>query len=208
MRVICCTMFSPSHQSLADISVPNFEKYCNRHGYEFEIIKIENDKWAYKKHEAFAEMFARLDEGDIIWYKDVDSIITNMAIPITSFVDDKHEMFITRDFNELNGGSLIIRKSDVGEWINNLILSQKGKLENEQNAVNNLIGSPKFNQWVNVLPHPSINSYDYGLYPECAEYVGREELGHWVEGKSFVLHVPALNQSDRISILNSTKIMT
>jgi hypothetical protein len=203
MRVVCTTMFSPSHQALADISVPNLREYCSIHGYEISLIEIENDKWEYKKHEAFKTMMGILDEGDVIWYKDVDSVITNMSVKITDFVQSEHHFFITRDFNELNGGSVIIKNTKVGRSFNDLILWQRKDFPNEQNA---------FNFWakylepslIKVLPHPSINSYDYSLYPEC-EKVRSIYQGHWREG-DFVLHTPGLSFDKRVEVLKNAKI--
>jgi hypothetical protein len=204
MKVCCCTYYSPSHKALADISLPNLSEYCARHGYYMWVENIENDKWEYKKHEMFTELF----EGfDLIWYRDIDSVITDLGKPITGFIDNENDFFITKDFNELNGGSVIIKNTEtgIGRFVNRCILDLKNKFQNEQNAINWLMGTPEFNQWVKVLPHPSINSYDYSLYPECKEYVGREDLGDWKEG-NFVLHVPALTMDKRIEVLKNAKV--
>jgi len=205
-NILCCTMFSPSHEELAEVSVPNLQEYCTIHGYDMRIIYIENDKWEYKKHEAFREYFK---EGyDLIWYKDVDSVITNLKIPITNFIDDKHDFFITRDFTELNGGSVIIKNTVPGIFLNDMILInadflKNTSIQNEQNVYNSIYGYCK--NIIKELPHPSINSYHYNLYPECKEYVGREDLGDWKDG-NFLLHVPALQMEQRIKILKSAKI--
>lgn len=204
MKVACCTYYSPSYKALADISLPNLSEYCHKHGYYMWVENIENDRWEYVKHEMFERLFK---EGfDLIWYRDIDSVITNMIIPITDFVDKENDLFITKDATELNGGSLILRKSETGRWINRRILSVKGGFQNEQNAINYFMKDPMFNQFVKVLTHPSINSYNYSLYPECKEYVGREDLGDWREG-NFVLHVPALPMEKRIEVLKNAKII-
>lgn len=203
MKILCCTMFSPSHEELAEVSLVNLIEYTKIHGYDMRIIYIENDKWEYKKHEAFVKYFG---EGyDLIWYKDVDTVITNLAIPITNFIYDDYHFFITKDFNEFNGGSIIIRNSEMGRFFNGVILEYRGRYENEQNVINYLINNFVIWKSVFILPHPSINSYNYSLYPECKEYVGREDLGDWKEG-NFLLHVPALPMEQRIKILKSAKI--
>ena len=196
-------MFSKSHEELAEVSMPNLLEYAKIHGYDTRIIYIENDKWEYKKHEAFREYFK---EGyDLIWYKDVDSIITNLTIPITNFIDDENSFYITKDFNELNGGSVIIKNTKEGIEFNDMTLEQPRYFENEQNFYNSGAMATFGDHLMKILPHPSINSYHYNLYPECKEYVGREDLGDWKEG-NFMLHVPALQMEQRIKILKQAKI--
>lgn len=192
-------MFSPSHQRLADISVPNLEQYCNRHGYEMRIINVENDKWEYKKHEAFQDWMDK-EEADLIWYKDVDSLITNMTIPITDFIDDYYSFYLTKDFTELNGGSVIIKNTEAGRMFNEMVIENRDMFDNEQNIYNFI---PMFTFCIDIMkpiPHPSINSYSYDLYPECKEYIGREDLGDWHTG-NFLIHFPGLGIEDRIELL-------
>lgn len=204
MKVICCTMFSPSHQSLADLTVPNLKEYCERHKYKMRLINIENDKWEYKKHEAFANYF---NEGaDLIWYKDVDSIITDLTKPITDFVDAAYSFYLTKDATEFNGGSVIIKNTSSGNYLNDLVLDNRGMFQNEQNFYNSM---PMLMFGINIMkpiPHPSINSYQYSLYKECPQYVGRVDLGDWIEG-CFLLHVPALSLEKRLEVLKSVKII-
>jgi hypothetical protein len=201
MRVVCCTYYSPSHKELADICLPNLSEYCSRHGYYMWVENIENNKWGYVKHEIFKGLF---EKGfDVVWYKDIDSLITNLSVPIEGFIDDEHHFFITKDFNELNGGSVIVKNTKIGRLFNDLILWQRKDFENEQNA---------YNFWakyleptlIKILPHPSINSYRYDLYPEC-ENVRSIYQGHWREG-DFVLHTPGLPMEKRIEVLKQAKI--
>lgn len=197
-------MFSPSHRPLADVSVPNLEEYTKRHGYDIWLIEIMNDKWEYKKHETFDILF---DLGyDVIWYKDIDTVITDMTKPITDYLDDYYSFYLTKDATELNGGSVIIKNTMVGRELNRMVLGERGMFENEQNVYNSfpmLIFGVDF---MKILPHPSINSYQYSLYKECPQYVGSEDLGDWRPG-NFVLHVPALPMEKRIEVLKNAKII-
>lgn len=203
MKVVCCTMFSPSHNELANISVPNLREYSERYGYEVRLIMVENDKWEYQKHEAFVRYFK--EDIDLIWYKDIDTIITNMTMPITGFIDDENSFFITKDFNELNGGSVIIANTYDGRTLNYFVLRRSDQFQNEQN-VYNVYHENLLDAGMKVLHHPSINSYKYDLYPECKDYVGREDLGDWKEG-NFVLHVPALPLEKRLEVLKNATII-
>lgn len=197
-KIVCCTMFSAEYKELADISIPNLFAYCKKQGYDLRVITLDNNKWEYIKHEVFKELF---DLGyDVIWYKDIDSLVMDLKKPITDFIDDAHSFFITKDFNELNGGSVIIKNTDKGRRFNDSVLSKREEFENEQNYYNYPIAINWFADTILVLPHPSINSYDYSLYPECKEYWGLEEKGDWRPG-NFVIHFPGLGINDRVEML-------
>lgn len=198
MRVMCCIMFSPSHIELAGLAIPNIKEYAKRHGYYYHIIEIENDKWEYKKHETFRIM---LGVFDLIWYRDVDSLVTNMNTPITNFIDDDHDFFITEDIHELNGGSVIIKNTKGGECLNKFVLDRRDLFHNEQNIYNAYRKDLSKN--IKVLPQNTINSYDYGLYPEYGKLT--HEQGQWEEG-DFVLHTPGAPMNLRIETLKNAKI--
>lgn len=198
MKVVVCTMFSPSHQELADLTVLNMELYARAHRYDTHLIKVENDKWEYKKHEAFTELF---EMGyDLIWYRDVDAVITNMNTPIEKFTDGVHSFYLTRDFNELNGGSVIIKNNERGRWFNNLVLSSRNEYENEQNFYNEIIHEKELYDVIRVLPQNAINSYSYDLYHECKSHVGSHDLGDWKEG-DLLVHFPGLGMKDRVELV-------
>lgn len=203
MKVLVITEWCDRYKEIADISLPNSVEYCDRHSYELYAIKLEeNEGFHYKKHEAFKREF---NSGwELIFYKDIDSVITNMTIPIESFIDHNHDLFVTKDFGGINGGSLIIKNTTGGRWVNNLILSQREKYNNEQEVMDAFIDDPEFSQYVKILPHPSINSYLYEAYPEFSNVT--TEQGQWCEGQ-FLLHTPALELSKRAEILKSAKII-
>jgi hypothetical protein len=200
MKVCCCTYYSPSYKALADIHLVNLSEYCQRHGYTMWVENIENDKWEYKKHEMFKELF---EEGfDVIWYRDIDSVISNLTIPITMFLSEEGHFFLTMDYTELNGGSVVIRNTHEGRRFNELILSMRSRHQNEQNCYN-ILELDTDDYTMKTLPQQTLNSYLYELYPEIGKLSPRE--GQWEEGH-FVLHVPALAMGKRIEVLKNAKI--
>lgn len=173
--------------------------YCDKHGYEFYEIKVQDEGWHYQKHRWFNEMMQK-GGVDVFFYLDVDALITNHTIKIESFLDDEHELFLTKDINEINGGALILKTNIYDNWMNDTILGCIDIYENEQNAINFLFNcNDTFKSLTKILPHPSINSYRYDLYPECKE-ITKPEQGMWGVGQ-FILHTPALSFSKRIEVL-------
>jgi hypothetical protein len=203
MKVCIVTEYCDRYNEIADVSLPNMIEYGTRHDYCHYLIKLSNDEgFHYKKHEHFKKLF---ETGiDLIFYKDIDSIITNLSVPIESFIDDEHSLFICGDdIFGINGGSLIIKNDMYGQFVNNYILSKREYFNNEQEVMEHYKIPLQAVGCMKILPHPSINSYPYKEYPELKQ-VTREE-GNWHEG-DFLLHCPALPYEKRAEILRNAKI--
>lgn len=201
MNILLVTMWGNSYKEIADVTVPIMEYYAKKHNYGFaQILLSDSIDWPYKKHEFFKTAY----DYDVIFYLDVDCLITNLNIKVEFFIDDKNDLFITKDWNEINGGSLILKRTESGMQLNELIIKMKGIFENEQNAIVWLMGHENFSKFVKILPHPSINSYLYENYKEIG--VLTPEQGQWEEGQ-FILHTPALSFERRIDILSQVNII-
>lgn len=201
------TMFGERYNDVAAVTLPNLYEYCKRHSYIPHVIHLDGDEnnYHYKKHEYFQDLMK--DKSiEAIWYRDIDCIVTNFKIKVTSFLNNDGVFYITRDVHELNGGSFILKNNDLGIKFNEEILSSREEYPNEQNAYNAFINSLYFlyGRMV-VLKHPSINSYDYSLYKEYPNVRSMEE-GNWHLG-NFLLHVPALPIEQRIEILKNATII-
>ena len=205
MRVLVVTEWCPRYQEVANVSLPNMYEYCARHDYGYHEIKLTNEEgFHYKKHEFFKEVFEK-GVYDLVWYKDIDSMITNLSVPIESFIDDEHDLFICGDdIFGINGGSLIIKNNIGGRFVNEFILRERGDFNNEQEVMEHYKEELQACSYMKILPHPSINSYPYKEYPELKQ-VTREQ-GNWHEG-DFLLHCPALPYEKRAEILRNAKIV-
>lgn len=205
MKIVFCTEYGGNYKHIAACTIPVMRKYCERNGYELKILVLEGtgNEYYYEKNKYFKDLF--LDDIDAVFYLDVDAIITNHSIKIESFIDDKHHLFITEHLGELNGGALLIMNTEEGRRLNDRILSLRHQFENEQNAINYLMTDESFKKLVKIVPHPSFNSFDYSLYPECPT-VRKGEQGHWGYG-DFVLHTPGLGIDHRLQVLKNTPII-
>lgn len=202
MKILVVTEYSDRYQEIANISIPNAKEYCAKHNYRFHVIKLEDGDFHYRKHEYFKEAFK--NGCDLIAYRDIDAMFTNLTIPYESFINYNHDLFITKDFGGINGGSLIIKNTKGGQWVNDFILSQREKFNNEQEVMEHFITSPEFSQYVKLCGHPSFNSYQYEHYPEFKNVT--HEQGQWQEG-DFLLHTPALPLEKRAEILKNINII-
>lgn len=199
-----CTEYGGNYKGIASITVPVMKYYCYKHGYEFRELILERtgNDYAYKKIEFIIELFE--DENiKAVFYIDADAMPTNHTIKVESFMDEEHDLFITEHLGEINGGSLIIKNTKKAKQLLNKVLHFRSHFDNEQNVINFCRYDSLFKESINILPHPSINSFDYRLYVECPE-IRKEEQGHWVKG-CFVFHVPALGIQKREEVLTNIK---
>lgn len=206
MNILVCTEWGDNYKEIADYTVPIMREYALRHGYTFHAIQLHGsgNDYAYRKHECFRELFGEIDV-DLIWYLDVDAVICNHTIRIETFIDEKHDYFVTRDVTEINCGSVIIKNSAGGRELNDFILHKRRFFPNEQNVVNYYIDVPGYMGNVKVLSHPSINSFDYALYPELTN-IREEAQGHFHPG-NFLLHTPGAAYNVRLERLKNEKII-
>lgn len=208
MLTALITTASLSWRNLANLVVPIQIEYCNKHKY-VHIQRTVPSEFEFHKIKAVIEV---LDEGtDLVFCLDLDTLITNHNIKIESFLDAKHDFYITQDINEINVGAVIVKNT---KWSNRLLeeIFLYGNAENEQNALKPFMSDPK----VKILPHPSINSYPYdeyaptyGLIPGRKPLLGIEgkpthEQGNWEQG-DFIMHLPGLPMERRLEIFRKTK---
>jgi hypothetical protein len=204
MRIVFFTEYGSNYKEIASHTVPVMKGYCARHGYIFRELKLEGNgnEYYYKKHEYISELF--LEDIDAVFYLDVDAMPTNFNIKIESFLDNEYDFYITEHCGELNGGAIILKNNDGGNWVNDFILDRRNEFENEQNVINAYRNDPAFSAHMKIVPHPAFNSLNYEIYPELPNIRKREE-GHHHFG-DFILHTPGASMKTRIETLQNTII--
>lgn len=180
--------YTPSWQELADIVLPGVREYCERHDYALNIIKADYGTPGYYKMIGLQPM---LKHYDLVWLLDLDTLITNQSIPFMQFVDNQHDIFITKDINGINAGSWIIRNTIASHAFVDAVINDFDAPE-EQTVMKRYLDMVK----IKYLPQRSINSYCYDLYE--MEY----EDGEW-QPQDLLLHLPGLQLQQRIDIFKA-----
>ena len=209
MKIVVSVLYTDSWVDIARVVLPNLYQYCKRHGYYLDARCFPEpypSDFGFRKIDVIKELFL-YQNTDIVWSLDLDTMITNHRMKIEDFVDEDHDFFITKDYNGINGGSFIVKKSDWAIKFLDYLLNCKGCLTIycEQDAINDYMQVNANDPKIKILPHPSINSYHYELYHEIPKQ--KHEQGNWQE-YDFVLHLPGIGMSKRLAILKSTKIIT
>ncbi len=196
------THYTENWQSLAEITLPVLTEYCEKYGYELCVRKVPEYS-VYSGVDKLEMINRNLFYGDIGLVLDCDTLLTNFNTKVEDFLEDGKDWYMSEG---LNAGVFIIRQTPVNEKIIDLIVEEirceiyhceQDAFENHSKHIPNFC----------VKKHPCFNSYLPELYGhiEKPEEV-TEEQGRWVEGKSFILHLPSLGMNQRLEIMKSIKI--
>lgn len=199
MSLSILTYYLPNYARLAALTLPNREEYCARHGYshvvQTQAFRDPGQYYAIDRLWWLLDLMGRPGASDLYWVFNVSSVITNMGRPVTDYLDSDHSLYITRDVNGLNAGSMVIRNDEMGRELVRFVAEAAAHVNHcwfEQKVLQDNELHPRFGPRIKVLPHPSIQSYDYLEYkwPDTTP-------GHWHEG-DLVLALPGLNLDQRV----------
>lgn len=211
-----------SYQELADLTNPNKEKYCKRHGYDFDAhfsnfkydkcfidgkrpLGINNFSVGFEK---IFHIIDLLESGKYEWifWLGCDTLITNHTIKLEDVVDNDYHFMVAYDCNDWNVDSFLIRGSEEGlsymKHIASKIDDYRSHVWQEQQAM--IDARDNFSSITKVVPQEVINSFEYGLYPTPQHQAGRDKLGNngrWTKGH-FVVHWPGTSLGHRIKLAN------
>lgn len=203
------TYYTPNFRGLADVTLPNIQRYCSRHGYQFTThldrgADEDPRPFGFRKTEEVLRLLRGMQYGrDLIMVLDIDLLITNQTVRIESFLEDESDLFVTHDVNGLNSGAYIIRSTigmekfledAIGRWGNPGVYG-------EQDAMLDSLRLESFASLRKIVPHPAFNSF---LYEEYGMTM-RHEDGQWKKG-DFLLHLPGMSNEKRIQLLTSPEI--
>lgn len=202
MKIVTQILYTEDWKPIADIVIPNMIEYSKKHGYSYSPMLVPNGYDNFDKIHTMYDTF-NLYDIDFIFNRDMDTLITNLTIPLESFIEDGKDLFICKDFNGINSGTFLVRKSEWSQKFLDYIMSKKGTegIYGEQDAIVAYMNEFPNDEKIKILPHPSINSYLYENYPEIP--MQTHEQGQWERG-NFLLHLPGLGMNLRETILQKT----
>jgi len=209
MRICLQLLYTEGWVNLAKIIVPNIVNFCRKHGYTWNIQCFPEpcpSDFGYEKLRQIKNIFDN-NEADVVWSVDCDLLITRYDWKVEDLINDKDSFYITYGANTYNAGSFIFKKSEFTYWLIEHLLSKQGQdgMHCEQDAICDYI--KEFGvESICILPHPTINSFMYPLPPEWPDVI-KEKDGNWLEGSSYVLHLPGISMQDRYRILSSTPVI-
>jgi hypothetical protein len=108
-------MLSVNH-GMADVgavSTPNHEEYCRRHHIKYQLLRPGDfeSQFAPAWGKLLGIRNALLDGWEVVVWVDADAVFTNMTDDILRHLDNRHDLFMSKDFNGLNSGVMLIRNT-------------------------------------------------------------------------------------------------
>lgn len=187
-NVIIITPVVSTYNNLpfTNFSRTNKQRFCNITGCTYlekhaDVTRRDRIMW-----EKIPPVLEALQAGyEIIWMLDFDTIIMDPELIIPELVDDKHDVFLTRDCNGINAGSMLLRNTDwTMELVQQLMKFRERMtffVHEEQGAISKLYQK----NWRNAKDHfKFLNQTQINAYPKelgCTKYP-------YVGGKYPVLH--------------------
>lgn len=198
---ILTTCNGPDWEQVRQITVPAMIEYADRHGYDFDMLNGEYmpelGHIVWQKIRWIRDWLAG-SSVDYVWVVDLDILITNHTIPLTDFLDATYTIHMAKDVSgNLNCGSFLLKNCEQAlRWLDS-ILSLQSETTSEQHAILELHKAPLWSGLTNILPHPSLNSTRWELYPS----LGRQSVedGQWEPGH-LLCHQMAMTTQARAEI--------
>lgn len=210
LKIAVTTFYTNSYETLAAITIPPLQKWCDLHGYDLHINKISD---TVSPHFIKTKDVRKLlDTYDIVMGIENDILITNLNYKIEDWLNEEQDIFLCKDINNFNSGSIILKSTERAKRLLDTINLNIEDFGDEQ------VFFEKYGHIyygiIKVLPHPSINSIPYAYYYPSYGYlnykIGEErdmptgDQGCWQLG-NFCCHLPGKSLNERIELFSIIK---
>jgi hypothetical protein len=215
-----------AYRTMAELTIyQNKREYAERWKHDLLVLTQVNPEFAVPAGHAGGLTWDRLRVAleigktgryDWLYLVGCDALITNMTIPLTTFLDDKYHFIIANDCCEWNADSFFFRCSLAGIGFMEAVMAEYERLKHhpwvEQQAMIELRDKPPWSGTWKVLPQREINSYDYRVYPasdpncQPAKRHGKDCAGNdgqWQPG-DFLIHWAGVGINVRIVEIKKT----
>lgn len=201
----------------------NKMEYAHRHSYKFLKRVGEVDlHWrgcvhgngiSWDRLAYLWTMMLRYPEVDWFWVVGADTLITNLTIPLASFINvpEKIHFIIAAEWcGPMQADSFLVRNSKEGRDYIQYLIQKFDDYRNhpwvEQQAM--IDSLHRYQKIIEILPQRSLNAYDYPLYfnmyasrkeiRECKDVFGHD--GQWHPG-DFLIHFAGLSMAHRVELV-------
>jgi hypothetical protein len=188
-RITLLTGYEPGFAVLGEISRPNKEAYCRRHGYRFvcRTDGFDPDRPASWSKVGFVRQ--ELAASDWVFWTDADSLVMNAAVPLTRFVVDAVDIVLSDDpYHGINAGCFLVRNTAWARRFLDRVYARTDFLHHpwwENAAIIALYEEdPDVRRHTAVVPNKWFNAFPYE--------------GGGYEAGDFVAHFPGVGHRETI----------
>lgn len=203
MELTLLMQYNAVFAPVGDITSARNRAYCLRHGFSFGLSIGEPESGVHPVYGKIELLRSQLltSRSDWFLWMDADAVILNQELDARAFLDEAFDLIISNDCNGLNSGVFFIRNSPWSRALIESVYALRRVMPNEtmaeQNAMRALLSIPSMATHVKYAEQTDFNSYLQEKYGRPADSPGQYQPGH------FILHLPGMNQQDRIDTLNS-----
>lgn len=206
-NIAVCQAWDKNYQPMADITWTHNKKlYCDYWGYPYHI-KTDGFTFnvSYEKIKLMLDTMTDHPEYDWVYWAGTDTLITNFYIKLETFIDDRYNIIIAKDINDINADCMLVKNTEESRKYLEYIWSLAPKYNShswwEQQAM--IDNMDKFEHLFKFIPQKSFNSF---LYKQLYAYYGSSidktgNDGQWEPG-DFLLHIPGMSRDQKINVLN------
>jgi hypothetical protein len=207
MNIALFTLYHENYWPLAELVLPNWSEYCDRHDYGLMAHRGPYghfEGFGFQKTElVHDELFVKYNTWEAALVLDLDILITNFTVKVEDFMDESHDIFVTTGFNGLCLGSYIIKKTQGGREIMEFMLANEHGYNNEQDTLKYHLDDPVLKDRIKLFPYHAFGSFMLSLYPEHG--TPTRERGNWQPG-DFLLHLPGFKIDKRLEVFQSPEV--
>ena len=191
-----------NYQDLADLTDAPKREYCERHGYQFHVLKEKkySDCMGFNKIGYVLDLFKQYPDIDWLLFSECDATITNLTISIDDKVDNDYHFIIPVDRLNINAGNFLVRNTVEGRAYLGMIMSHEPEYKDvewaEQQVIIDTISD--YMDVVKIVPQKHMNSYEQEPYDYCdirVDVLGNS--GEWATG-DWIVHWPGLHKPPRM----------
>lgn len=162
-KIALVTFYDNYSEDIREISLSNKEKYAKKHGYELfvgdkEVYNLRQGRpSAWTKFKLIEKTLPNFDY--VVWF-DADTVVVNDTIRIEDIIDDKHDLFYSKDENDINSGIFIIKNTSwarsylMNAWDQDWLVQGDHPFKYEQRAIHYMHGVESMKEHAVTLGKP------------------------------------------------------
>jgi hypothetical protein len=219
MNCLILTQYLQNYIPLAEITNPNKQEYCARHGYDFHAQVGhywdfgvprggEWERFDYQRIKLMYDILFNESLGkryDVVWWNGVDTMILNFTQKIEDYLAaHPQDYLIGYTLNHTNNDSVFVRNTEgAKQWLEFLLKMEptyRWDCWESQRAVINHQKEEPWDKIVGVVPAADINCFFMKLHDWPETTPGQVQKGSWL------LHLPGQSFETRRRVFTSQEV--
>lgn len=201
-RLCICMLYTPNISEYASLTERINRAYAKKHGYDFVLFneRMADDRAAQWDKVKAVQRCLAMGYRHVFWI-DADAYVNKHEVPLESFMDDDHELFICDDLPNsqgysncwVNTGTMVFKNTPftrgfVDRWWNTRTPEYMYGKYHEQTVLDTILkNDPSVMSRVKIHPAKAFNSLGHDIY---------KKENDW--NRTFVVHMMSTTTEFRV----------